>query len=111
MAMVGRGDGRELGGDRQGDILPALRAMVFVGAIAGAAMAMNFTKLVPSGKSLLTQMIFGAALGAILGLFAGMSRGVWRLGQPSRTRVPEPRRGPEPSPPELWDWADENCPI
>jgi len=107
MAMVGRGDGRELGGDRQGDVLPALGAMVFVGVIAGAATAKIFTELVPSGKGLLAQMIFGAALGAILGLFAGMTRGVWRLGQPLRTSVPEPRREPEPSSTELWDpWLD-----
>jgi uncharacterized protein YjbI with pentapeptide repeats len=107
MAMAGRGDGRELGGDRQGEVLPMLGAIVFVGAIAGALMAMNFTMLVPSSKSLSTQVIFGAALGAIFGLFAGMTRSVWRLGQPLRTSVPEPRRQPEPSPPELWDpWLD-----
>jgi uncharacterized protein YjbI with pentapeptide repeats/energy-coupling factor transporter ATP-binding protein EcfA2 len=107
MTMAGRGDGREQGGDRQGDVLPMLGAIVFVGAIGGALTAMNFTLLVPSSKSLSTQMIFGAALGAIFGLFAGMTRSVWRLGLPLRTSVPEPRREPGPSPPELWDpWLD-----
>ena len=107
MAMVGRGDGRELGGDRQGDVLPALGTIVLAGAILGMLAAMGLTELVPSGRSRFAQVIFGTALGAILGLFAGMSRVVWRLGPPLGTSVPEPRREPEPASPELWDpWLD-----
>ncbi len=98
MAMVGRGDGRELGGDRQGDVFPALGAMVFGGAHCGLRprRRMISTELVPSSKSLPTQVILGAALGAILGLFVGLSRGVWRLGQPLRTSFRN--RGPSLSP-------------
>jgi uncharacterized protein YjbI with pentapeptide repeats len=84
--------------------------MVFLGAIAGAVTAHNVP--MPSGNSVFDQMIFGAALGAILGLFTGMTRSVWRLGQPSRTSVPEPRRELQPSPPELWDpWLDSGSDV
>jgi len=107
MAMAGRGNGRELGGNRQGDILPGLGTRVFLGALAGATTSSIFTGLVPSGEILHSQVILGAALGAILGLFTGMSRGACRLGQPLRESVPQPRRGPGPPPPELWDpWLD-----
>ncbi len=102
MAMVGRGNGRDLGGDRQGDIFPALGAMIVGGAlIAGWASAavMISTGLVPSSGSQLTYAAAAAGVGAILGLFLGLSRGVWRLGQPLRT--------PDPLAPQLWDpWLD-----
>ena len=102
MAMVGRGNGRDLGGDRQGDIFPALGAMIVGGALSAgwaSAAVMISTGLVPSSGRQLTYAAAAAGVGAILGLFLGLSRGVWRLGQPLRT--------PDPLAPQLWDpWLD-----
>src|SRR4051812_25213253 len=108
MATVGRGRFGEDYGHGRGEIFPELWAFVVAGTIVGAVAAGLVVELVEPGHGSLPARALGAGLGAILGLFAGLGRGVWRLGQPLPVRQsqPEPPRAADPSP-QLWDpWLD-----
>jgi uncharacterized protein YjbI with pentapeptide repeats len=89
---------------RQGDVFPALGAFIVTGIALGAAAAVIGSELVePSHRTALVRSACGATLGAILGLFAGLGRGVWWPGQP----LAEPQRAALPASPRLWDpWLD-----
>ena len=102
MAMVGRSVRREPAGDGHTDVFPALGVYVCAGLISGIAVASIVTMLGDSsGRNPLAQKALGAAIGAILGLFVGLSRAVWWPGQPL------PARASGPAPPQLWDpWLD-----
>jgi len=101
--MLERGVGRE----SAGDVFPALGTFIGCGAAVGAAVVLIVAELMGrAGESLLPPGVFGGMAGAFLGLIAGLSQGVWRPGQPSHMREPEPVRDPKPSP-QLWDpWLD-----
>jgi uncharacterized protein YjbI with pentapeptide repeats len=105
MARVGRG--RAGGG--QGEIFPALGEFVGIGMAAGAMATFLIAELAGWGGGASVRFALGTALGAILGLFAGLGGAVWRRGQPLPAPAPEPgaahaARGPAP---QLWDpWLD-----
>jgi len=105
MATVGHDAGHSRTGDSHnyGDVFPALGAFVGAGLVLGAATVLILAAFgVNDGRSLHKQCPLGAAVGAILGLFVGLSRSVWRSGSPLPVR--EPARQP---PPQLWDpWLD-----
>ncbi len=105
MAMVGHGAGRgqASGSHTYGDVFPGLVAFVGAGMILAALAALASAALSASGlQGLRIQVYLIGALGAILGLFIGLGRGVWLAG------APLPARGPAPNPsPQLWDpWLD-----
>jgi len=103
MAMLERGVGRE----SAGNVFPALGAFVGGGVAVGVAAGLIIGGVIEhTGPSLLLQGVCGGTAGAILGLFTGLSRAVWRPGQALWTQAPEPASGVEPSP-QLWDpWLD-----
>jgi len=70
--------------------------------VLGVAAALTLAALgLTGGPNLHTQGL-GAAMGAILGLFVGLGRAVWRTGAPSTAL--QPARDPSP---QLWDpWLD-----
>ncbi len=105
MAMVGRGVGRGTRGNIpiHGDVFPRLVAFVGAGMVLAATTTLVLAALgVGSTQSLRIQVYLIGALGAILGLFVGLGRGVWQPGAASPAW--EPTREP---PPQLWDpWLD-----
>ncbi len=105
MAMVGRNVDRGRGGNIpiHGDVFPGLVAFVGAGMVLAAAAALVLAALgVGGAQSLRIQVYLIGAVGAILGLFVGLGRGVWRPGAALPAR--EPTREP---PPQLWDpWLD-----
>jgi uncharacterized protein YjbI with pentapeptide repeats len=111
MAMVGR----ESAGESPHEVFPELWAFVVGGLVLGQFAAWYGASLMGLGGNSLLVLGTGAGLGAILGLFAGLSRGVWRPGRPLPAREPEPV--PEPAPaadpsPQLWDpWLDSGRDI
>jgi uncharacterized protein YjbI with pentapeptide repeats/energy-coupling factor transporter ATP-binding protein EcfA2 len=116
MAMVGRGVRRGQAGDGDDsdrshqDVFPALGAFVSAGVVLGVVAAGIIDGLMGRGGGDLVVRIWGAGLGAILGLFVSLNQGVWRPGRPLPVR--EPEREPEPErraelSPQLWDpWVD-----
>jgi uncharacterized protein YjbI with pentapeptide repeats len=97
VTTVRRGIERAHSSDLRGDIFPALGLFIGCGAFAGAVIAV----LSQGTGSLVVRVASGAELGAIVGLFMGLSRGVWRsletLSPPS----------PPITPDQLWDpWLD-----
>ena len=100
--------GRESAGEGPRDVFPALGAFIVAGMVAGAAAAVLVAELVEHSHGSLLARALGVGFGAILGLFVGLGRGVWRLGQPLPTRQPEPEPAREADPsPQLWDpWLD-----
>ncbi len=105
MAMVGWRVGRGTGGNIpiHGDVFPGLVAFAGAGMVLAAATALVLAALgVGDAQSLRIQVYLIGAVGAILGLFVGLGRGVWRPGVPLPAR--EPTREPRP---QLWDpWLD-----
>ena len=68
-------------GDHLGEVFPTLGAFIGGGIIAGVTAAMIFAKIAESGNDgLLIQSFYSAGLGAIVGLFLGLSRGIWHSG-------------------------------
>ena len=112
MAMVGRvgGRGRTSKGHRddRGDVFPALGAFIIAGLVLGGVAGILIAGLVGRDGNALAMGTFGAAVGTIMGLFVGLSLGVWRVGLPTPAPGPErePVHQPDPSP-QLWDpWLD-----
>jgi hypothetical protein len=64
--------GRPHSGDHRSDVFPGLSACVSCGAITGIILAV----MSHGPESLHVQIASSAALGAILGLFVGLGRGV-----------------------------------
>jgi uncharacterized protein YjbI with pentapeptide repeats/energy-coupling factor transporter ATP-binding protein EcfA2 len=105
-----RRDARARGRD---EVFPGLEACLWVGVLVGLSLSLLIAGVLGiSDWELLSLVGTGVGLGAIVGLFAGLGRGVWRPGPP--VRVPEPAAGATPEPatatapaPELWDpWLD-----
>jgi uncharacterized protein YjbI with pentapeptide repeats len=97
VATVRQGIDRAHSSHPRGDIFPALGLFIGCGAFTGAMIAV----LGKNAGDLFTQVALGGGLGAILGLFLGLSRGVWRLREalnlPGSVSVPD----------HLWDpWLD-----
>jgi uncharacterized protein YjbI with pentapeptide repeats/energy-coupling factor transporter ATP-binding protein EcfA2 len=88
---------------RYRDVFPALGAFVSAGLVLGVTAALALAALGRShGRSVLILWPLGAAIGAILGLFVGLGRGVWRAGIPISAYSPA-----HPPGPQLWDsWLD-----
>jgi uncharacterized protein YjbI with pentapeptide repeats/energy-coupling factor transporter ATP-binding protein EcfA2 len=95
------------------EVFPGLEVCIWLGALVGLLSSLLIAGLLGySDWELLSLVGTGVGLGAIVGLFAGLGRGVWRPGTP--VRVPEPEVGVTPEPvtgtapaPELWDpWLD-----
>ena len=84
------------------DVFPALGAYIGGGMIAGVIVSVIIANVTGFGDG--RQFVHGAlsaGLGAILGLFVGLSRSVWHSGVP--LRVLEPASVPH----RLWDpWLD-----
>src|ERR1700691_14497 len=105
MAIVGRvGDRGRAGEGRRGergDVFPALGMFIITGVVLGGVAGILIAGPVGRAGSSL-------AMGTIMGLFVGLSLGVWRIGLPAP--APRPEREPvhqvDPAP-ELWDpWLD-----
>jgi len=105
MATVGHGMGRgEAGGGRvRRDVFPALGRLVGIGVVVGSAAVLAAAQMgVRDWQSLHNQITLGAAVGAILGLFIGLGRAVWRPGAVVPTQPPV-----NELPLQLWDpWLD-----
>ncbi len=112
MAMVGHVGGRGRSSNRQGEIFPRLGAFVVAGILVGVLTSVVVAGLLGHGtKSVVSQGTLGAGLGGILGLFAGLSRAVWRSDQPLPVQELAPVR-PEDPERQLWDpWLDSGRDI
>ena len=97
MATVRRNSGRSNAGDVGSDIFPGLGLFIACGAFTGAVVGVARQ----GTGNLFTHVADGSALGAILGLFIGLGRGVWCSKVPVRTS------GSATTPDWLWDsWLD-----
>ena len=89
VATVRRGIERAHSSNPRGDIFPALGLFIGCGAFAGAVVSV----LGHSNGSLVVRVALGTGLGAIVGIFAGLSRGVWgsleTFSLPSSTITPD----------------------
>jgi hypothetical protein len=97
VTTIRRGIKRAHLSDLRGDIFPALGLFIGCGAFAGAVIAV----LDQGTGGLVVHVTSGTGLGAIAGLFIGLSKGVWRsletLGPASPLITPD----------QLWDpWLD-----
>ncbi len=102
MATVRHGVQRESLDDHRGHIFPAMGIFISSGLVLGITTSVLIGELLGhGGGSRLVPGALSAGLGAILGLFVGLSRGVWHSG-------PTPRlRQPVSAPDQLWDpWLD-----
>jgi uncharacterized protein YjbI with pentapeptide repeats/energy-coupling factor transporter ATP-binding protein EcfA2 len=112
MAIVGQvGDRGRAGEGRRGergDVFPALGMFIIAGVVLGGVAGILIAGPVGRAGNSLAMGTFGASVGTIMGLFVGLSLGVWRLGLPAPAPRPErePVHQPDPAP-ELWDpWLD-----
>ena len=106
MATVSQGTRRGHTPSHRGDVFPALGFWVGGSTIAGAILSLSFAHLTSaSSNNLLLLTTLGASLGAVIGIFTGLGRGIWHPG-PS---LPAPAGSP---PVSLWDpWLDSGRDI
>lgn len=94
----------------RGDIFPAMLLYPSAGMLIGlVAMFITASVLGRSGGEMAASTRLVCALGAILGMFVGLGRGVWRPASsaPALEIRPDADAHPAPSP-LLWDeWVDE----
>jgi hypothetical protein len=105
MAAVSQGTRRGHAGRHRGDVFPALGFWVGGGTIAGAMLSLSFVRVTSaSSNNLLLLTALGASLGAVIGVFTGLGKGIWQ---------PGPSLPPLASPPvSLWDpWLDSGRDI
>ncbi len=101
MATARQGTGHQQSGGHQDNVFPTLEAFVAAGALAGIMIATVAGELIGRNSNPLVQGALSAGLGAILGLFLGLSRAVWRSARISHAL--ESRSAPD----RLWDpWVD-----
>ena len=101
MATARQSTGHEQSGGHHDEVFPTLEVFVAVGAFAGVTIAAVSGELIGRNGNPLVQGALSAGLGAILGLFLGLSRAVWRSARISHAT--ESRSVPD----RLWDpWVD-----
>jgi uncharacterized protein YjbI with pentapeptide repeats/energy-coupling factor transporter ATP-binding protein EcfA2 len=102
MATVRHGTGPEQSNGHRGEVFPTLESFIGGGAIAGVMASLIVVEVIGRGNgSLVGQGAICGGIGAILGLFVGLSQGVWRLG--ATLHLPQPVTQPH----QLWDpWLD-----
>jgi uncharacterized protein YjbI with pentapeptide repeats len=82
------------------DVFPALGAFIGIGLVTGIIISLMMTGLMEFGGSRqIVHSALSAGLGAIIGLFVGLSRGIWHFGAHPLESATTPHR--------LWDpWLD-----
>jgi hypothetical protein len=97
VATANRGIKHSRSGNYRADVFPNLGVWVSCGAIVG----MIFVIISRSPGSLPVRIASSAALGAILGTFIGLSRGIWHVGHTSSSPASVSAAN------RLWDpWLD-----
>ena len=103
MATARQGTGREPLGGHHDQVFPTLEAFVAAGALVGVTIAAVTGELIGRNGNPLVQGALLAGLGAILGLFLGLSRAVWRSARNSHATESTSTSVPD----RLWDpWVD-----
>ena len=102
MVLIMRDGESEPISDHLGDIFPALGVWIGGGMIVGVATSTIIAKVMGHGNfDLLISTVFNACLGGVLGLFLGLSRGIYHLSEPLNSPEPASLRN------RLWDpWLD-----